>query len=60
VLLLAPTTVSGTQEAAYTMKRHWNGLLRWSSKINNGILEKLNSLIQAAKAKAGVTVSSKI
>ncbi|WP_435549402.1 transposase, partial [Desulfobacterium sp. N47] len=35
------------------MKRHWNGILRWfTSRINNGILEGINSLIQAAKAKA--------
>ena len=41
------------KEAAKTIKRHWSGVLRWyDSKINNGILEGLNSLIQAAKAKA--------
>nr|CBX28997.1 hypothetical protein N47_P17020 [uncultured Desulfobacterium sp.] len=41
------------KKAAYTMKRHWNGILRWfTSRINNGILEGINSLIQAAKAKA--------
>ncbi len=41
------------KEAAYTIKRHWSGVLRWyESKINNGILEGLNSLVQAAKAKA--------
>jgi len=41
------------KEAAYTMKRHWDGILRWfTSKINNGILEGINSLIQAAKARA--------
>lgn len=41
------------KEAAKTIKRHWSGVLRWyTSKINNGILEGLNSLIQAAKAKA--------
>jgi transposase len=40
-------------EAARTIKRHWSGVLRWfDSRINNGILEGLNSLIQAAKAKA--------
>jgi transposase len=38
---------------AYTVKKHWNGILRWfKSRINNGILEGLNSIIQAAKAKA--------
>ena len=41
------------KEAAYTIKRHWDGILRWfTSKINNGILEGINSLIQAAKARA--------
>ena len=41
------------KEAAYTIKRHWDGVLRWfKSKINNGILEGINSLVQAAKAKA--------
>lgn len=41
------------KEAAYTIKRHWSGILRWfTSKINNGILEGINSLIQAAKARA--------
>jgi transposase len=41
------------KEAAYTIKRHWNGVLQWfKSQINNGILEGINSLIQAAKARA--------
>jgi transposase len=41
------------KEAARTIKRHWAGVLRWyDSRINNGILEGLNSLVQAAKAKA--------
>jgi transposase len=35
------------------LRRHWNGILRWfTSKLNNGLLEGLNSLIQAAKARA--------
>jgi transposase len=41
------------KDAAYTMRRHWEGILRWfTSKINNGVLEGINSLIQAAKARA--------
>ncbi len=41
------------KEAAKTVKRHWSGVLRWYvSRINNGILEGLNRLVQAAKAKA--------
>ena len=40
-------------KAAKTVKRHWDGIVRWyESKINNGILEGLNSVIQAAKSKA--------
>jgi transposase len=32
---------------------HWDGIVRWQeSKINNGILEGLNSVLQAAKRKA--------
>jgi len=32
---------------------HWDGITRWQeSRINNGILEGLNSVIQAAKRKA--------
>ena len=48
------------REAAWTIRRHWRhraleweGVLNWhSSKISNGLLEGLNSLFQAAKAKA--------
>ena len=40
-------------KAAKTIKAHWGGVLRWfESTINNGILEGINSLAQAAKAKA--------
>ena len=40
-------------DAAKTIKRHWDGVLRWfESKMTNGLLEGLNSLIQAAKARA--------
>jgi len=40
-------------KAAKTIKRHWDGIIKWyESKINNGILEGLNSVIQAAKSKA--------
>jgi transposase len=41
------------KEAAYTIKRHWSGILRWfTPRINNGVLEGINSLIQAAKGRA--------
>ncbi|MEA3452215.1 MAG: ISL3 family transposase [Bacteroidota bacterium] len=40
-------------KAAKTIKRHWDGVVQWyRSKVNNGILEGLNSVIQAAKSKA--------
>jgi transposase len=40
-------------EAAKSIKRHWDGILRWAvSSLSNGILEGLNSLVQAAKKKA--------
>jgi transposase len=41
------------KEAAYTIKRHWYGIVNWIFfKIDNGILEGFNSIFQAAKAKA--------
>ena len=40
-------------DAARTIKRHWDGVLAWFDfGITNGVLEGINSLIQAAKAKA--------
>jgi transposase len=40
-------------DAARTIKAHWQGVIEWKkSLIDNGLLEGLNSLIQAAKAKA--------
>ena len=40
-------------KAAKTIKEHWAGVVRWfTSRINNGLLEGMNSLIQAAKARA--------
>jgi Transposase and inactivated derivatives len=41
------------QKAAKTIKHHWDGIIQWKrSQINNGILEGLNSVVQAAKRKA--------
>ena len=41
------------KKVAYTIKKHWDGVIKWKeSMINNGILEGLNSVIQAAKSKA--------
>ena len=40
-------------KVAKTIRKHQDGILRWfTSGINNGILEGINSLVQAAKAKA--------
>ena len=40
-------------DVAKTIRRHQAGILRWfTSRINNGILEGINSLVQAAKSKA--------
>ena len=40
-------------KAAKTIKRHWDGMINWKqSQINNGLLEGLNSVLQAAKRKA--------
>ena len=38
---------------ARTLRKHWNGIVRWfKTKLTNGVLEGLNSLVQAAKARA--------
>ena len=40
-------------DKAKTLKNHWNGILNYiNTKIDNGVLEGLNSLIQAAKDSA--------
>lgn len=41
------------KEAARTVMRHRDGILAWfDSRIANGLIEGINSLVQAAKAKA--------
>lgn len=41
------------KQVALTIEKHRDGILRWfDSRIANGIIESINSLIQAAKAKA--------
>jgi transposase len=40
-------------KAAKTIKAHWEGVMRWfKSGLNNGFMEGINSLVQAAKARA--------
>jgi len=41
------------KDAARTIKKHRDGILAWfDSRIANGLIESINSLVQAAKAKA--------
>ena len=41
------------KRVAKSIKNHWDGIVNWKkTQINNGILEGLNSVIQAAKSKA--------
>ena len=34
------------------VESHWDGIVRWQERKMNGILEGLNSVLQAAKRKA--------
>jgi transposase len=35
------------------VEKHWEGILAWhTSHLTNGLLEGINSLVQAAKARA--------
>ena len=41
------------KEAAYFIKRHWDGIVKYTTtKITNGVLEGINSIIQAVKRRA--------
>lgn len=47
------TRLAPVIKAAKTIKAHWTGILNWyDSKLTTGLLEGVNSLIQAAKARA--------
>ncbi|MDD2401881.1 MAG: ISL3 family transposase [Clostridia bacterium] len=40
-------------DAAYFIKRHWDGIIKYTTtKITNGVLEGINSIIQAIKRRA--------
>lgn len=40
-------------KVAKTFKRHWDGILNWfDSQLTAGLLEGMNSLIQAARSRA--------
>lgn len=41
------------EKAAKTVKEHWDGILRWfDSRLNNGVVECINGLIQTVKRRA--------
>jgi transposase len=41
------------QDFACSVAEHWDGVIRWfQSRISNGVLEAISSLIQAAKRRA--------
>ncbi len=47
------TDLAPLHEFADTLECHWQGVIRWHhSRVSNGLLEGLNSLIQAAKRRA--------
>lgn len=49
----AGSQLSPMEKVAKTIMNHWDGIVQWkTSQINNGILEGLNSIVQAAKRKA--------
>ena len=42
-------------QVAKTIKKHWAGVLRWFvSRISNGVVEAINSLIQSANRSSVV------
>ena len=49
------------KRAAATIRRHWAGILRWfSSRLSNGLLEGMNSLIQAATRARGYRTNTNL
>jgi transposase len=49
----ARSRVPAMVQVSRTIRERWDGVLRWfQSRITNGLLEGINSLIQAAKARA--------
>ncbi len=49
------------KEAAYTIKRHWSGIMRWfTSRISNGTIERgLTVLFRRLKPEPEATVPSR-
>jgi transposase len=47
------STLGPIMQFAQTVADHWKGILRWHhTRISNGVLEAINSLVQAAKRRA--------
>jgi len=47
------TDLEPLHDFADTLESHWQGVVRWHhSQVSNGLLEGLNSLVQAAKRRA--------
>ena len=47
------TDLEPLHDFADTLEGHWQGVIRWHhSRVSNGLLEGLNSLVQAAKRRA--------
>ncbi|UTW68445.1 transposase [Anaerobacillus sp. HL2] len=45
--------IRANDECYRSLKAHKNGILRWfTTRITNGLLEGINSLVQASKRKA--------
>jgi transposase len=41
------------KEVVDLVRRHWDGIIAWhESHVSNGLLEGMDSLVQAAKARA--------
>ena len=49
-------------DLACSVADHWDGVVRWfTSKVSNGVLEAISSLVQAAKRRArGYRTSRKL
>jgi transposase len=50
ISLVKGSTLKPMKKVAANIERHWEGVIHWfESRITNGMLEGINSLIQAAK-----------
>ncbi|MGO9793310.1 MAG: transposase [Solirubrobacteraceae bacterium] len=50
---MRPSQLEPIIEFTQTLENHWDGVIRWHhTRVSNGLLEGLNSHIQAAKRRA--------